>query len=620
MSPAILFVTICVPALLACAAVVRHRRDRHRPAPSPDFDAIACASTKDGIVVQTLDGIIIWANPAYLALVGLPRDRVIGRNPLSFCLPLADRKTPEEIAAFRYDPADPQWRTLCVVRNRRSDGTLFWNQLNVSFHHGCADGPLAVLVCRDVSDQVDATDTLRETTRALARLAERDGLTGVANRNRFNTVIAEALAGDPARRDGLGVLQIDLDRFKTINDHHGHAAGDAALRHVAAIMARNLRQTDLLARLGGDEFVAVCTGITQESEMLRIGRTLCDAVRTPFHHDGQEIAVSVSIGAAIADHRDTDCDSLLRKSDFALYEVKRTGRGAVAIYDSGLHAEVQRRTRLNTQLRDAIEAGRLSFYFQPTIDLATGEVRWFEALARWQHPTHGLMHPSVFLPMAREMNLLAPIDLAAMEAAATLHKRLDYNGFTGIRVGINGSPSLLTDRDHVDQVLRRIARVGVLPRDVVVELAEREVFSDPDRVADHLVAVGRLVDHGFNVLIDGFGAGYAGLLHVDRLAVAGFKVEKALVRHMETAPACERITAMLLQFGREKGITCVASGIETAAQAEMVRRLGGTLGQGNHFARAMPAEDVIDWLRRRRAPPRLASADERPIAPRAAHR
>ena len=601
----VLFASLC---LIATAGLLLHRRRTRRVSFAPPFDAIACASTSDGIVVQTLDGIILWANPAYLQLFRLPRDRVLGRNPLSFCEPRDTAPTREEIASFRYRPDDPKWQKLFVVRNRRSDDSLFWNQISVNFDSTADGSTFAVLVCRDVTEQVERENALRETTRSLAHIAQHDSLTGVANRNRFNAFISDVLAGSADAGPRLGLLQIDMDKFKAINDRFGHAAGDAALRHVATTIGRHLRQTDLLARMGGDEFVAVCPDVAHDSELLGIGEDLCEAVKTPFSFDGKEISVSVSIGAALADPRDTTSDRLLQKSDFALYEVKRTGRGRVAIYDSKLHAEAQRRDRLALQLRDAIESDRLCFYFQPTIDLSTHAVRGFEALARWRHPVHGLLHPSAFLPVARELNLLARIDLAAARAAADLQKRLAYNGFADVRVGINGSPHLLHDPAQVGLVQAEFTRVGVQSRHVVIELKERDVFGDPDRIEINTTAISRLVDFGFSVLIDGFGAGYAGLLYIDKLAVAGFKIEKALVRHLDTAPACERITNMLLQFAREKDIYCVACGIETGAQADLVRSHGGLIGQGNHFARAIPSEDVVTWLRNRAHQPRLLPA------------
>ena len=586
--------------------VTRSRRDA-MPVLA-DFDAIACASTKDGIVVQTLDGTIIWVNPAYLHLFGLKRDHVVGRNPLSFCLPDEHTEQPDHIDRFPYDTSDEIWRKLFVVHNRRSDGSLFWNQISVSFHTTEDGTQLAVLVCRDVTEQVDQEHALRESTQSLAYMAQHDSLTGVANRNRFNAFIEDALSGRSPGPPGLGLLQIDMDKFKTINDRFGHAAGDAALRHVADHVTRHLRQTDLLARLGGDEFVAICPGVTQEAELLRIATSLCTAVQAPLHFEGKDIAVSISVGAALAKAGDTTSDRLLQKSDFALYEVKRTGRGRAAIYDADLHAEAQRRDNFAMQLRDAILGDRLSFYFQPTVDLLNGEIRGFEALVRWQHPILGLIHPADFLPVVNALDLLARIDHAAARAAARLHLRLAENGFGHIRVGINASRHLLQDPAHIAALPTAFSRMGCHPRSVVLEFAEREVFGDADLIEDNMHAISRLVDAGFSILIDGFGAGYAGLLHIDSLEVAGFKIEKALIRHLDTTPACERITNMLIQFAHEKGIYCVACGIETAAQANMVRALGGAVGQGNHFARAIPSEDVVDWLRQRKPTPRLASA------------
>ena len=599
--PAALFIAIGASCALAVNAACRRVRRWLRPARVPDFGAIASASSNDGIVVQSLDGTIIWANPAYTRLFGLPLDRIVGRKPQSFCLPPDSRMSPAAIAAFRYDPADPTWRKLTLVQNRRADGTLFWNQIQTSFRDMGDDRILAVLVCRDVTEDVEQAQTLRRTTAELAYIADHDSLTGVANRKKFREFIDAALTAAGADGPRLGLLQIDMDKFKAINDTLGHAAGDAALRHVSGIISRNLRKTDLLARIGGDEFVAVCAGISDESELLRIGRALCEAVKEPLYCDGHRVSVTISVGAVIVDPRDRDVDHLLQRSDFALYDVKRRGRNNVTIYNSELHGEAQLRNRLAEQLHHAVQTDALTFYFQPTIDLRSGEVRGFEALARWQHAAHGLMHPSLFIPLAREMKLLRQIDMAALNAIGRLHKQLSAAGFHHIRVGINGSHNILKDPDHLARLPAAIGAHSVLPRSVVIELAERDVFGQPDRIACNVAAISKLVDTGFSVLIDGFGSGYAGILHIEHLDVAGFKIEKALIRHLDSAPACERITAMLMQFSREKNIYCVASGIETAAQARLVTSLGGTVGQGNHFARAMPPSDVIDWLLRRQA-------------------
>lgn len=600
MSAAIIFTFGAMTAWVSLVLALALRRNRRGPA-EPDFNWIASVSTDDGIVVQRLDGTIIWANPAYLRIVGLPLGRIVGRNPLSFCMQPTETLSQSDIAAFRYDPDDPNWRKLMLRRNRRSDGALFWNQMSHSFHHQPDGETFVVLVCRDVSEQVEREDALRETTAKLAYVADHDALTGVANRNRFASFIQTSLADAALQGRNLGLLQIDLDKFKSINDHHGHAAGDAALQHVAEKMSRNLRRTDLLARLGGDEFVAVCPGVEDDTELLRIGHALCDAVRAPLQFEGKELNLSISVGAVVAGTHDTDAENLLQKSDFALYEVKRNGRGHVAVYNSGLHAEMQRKDRLSAQLREAIEADNLTFYFQPTIDLITGGVRGFEALARWQHPIHGLVHPSVFLPFAREMNLMRLVDHCALSAAARFRTMLTARGYSDIRVGINASENILDDEHHAASLRTSIGRFGVSPHELVLEMPEREMLRDPDQLETNITAISRLSEAGFNIVIDGFGAGYAGLLHLDRLALAGFKIDKSLIRHLDCTPACSRIAAMLIQFGQEKNLFSVSCGIETARQLELVRAMGGKIVQGNYFARPMPQEDTMAWLCNREA-------------------
>lgn len=600
-----LYLTLCLVALAAWAVVAWLRQWRgvlslreqlvsaHNCA---YFARLAADSAYDGLVVQSLDGTILWANPAYCAMTGRTLDFIIGRNPLTFVMPPDQTPDARAISGFRYDTADPEYSTPHLRRNCRADGTLYWAEISVSFQPSPQGDMLAILVCRDATTQVEREKQLQRSTADLANLASRDGLTGIANRATLMRRATEAMAAARASGGTVGMLHLDLDKFKEINDTHGHSAGDAILVHVAQILRESVRRGDLVARIGGDEFVVLCLDVQSLDDLRQVAEELRRALAVPLRWRGRTLPCRASIGAAISDDGTTTPEDVLQRADFALYEVKRSGRGRAASYDEGLHKRHNERVRLSAELTEAVQSRGLDFHFQPMIDGKTGRVRCVETLVRWAHPRLGALPPSDFLPLAQDLGLMAEVDMAAMDAALDLKMQFNRLGHEEIHVAINASAALLSHPDFVPRLTYGVLARMIEPAQVEIEVLETIVFDDVTADSPHARIISDLSQAGYVTMLDDFGVGHAGLAHLAQLAISGVKIDRTLIRNMPADPTSTKIVATMIDLCADLDIAIVAEGIETAEQARALVRLGCDTLQGFWVGRPMPVDDLFGWI------------------------
>jgi diguanylate cyclase (GGDEF)-like protein/PAS domain S-box-containing protein len=572
------------------------RRDMARQAREADYFRMAAEHANDGIVIQDMDGTVVWPNPAYCRIMGLPRTDILGRNPLAFALPARNRPDPASIRAFRYQPRDPDLHRLQLFRNVRGDGTEFWNQINVSFRRDAAGRENAILVCRDVTEQIEREERLRLATRELQVRATHDTMTGLANRTEMMRVASEALHS--ARRSGtrLGMLHVDLDKFKEINDTHGHAAGDSMLVHVSRLLRDSVREGDLVARVGGDEFVVVCPGLRSLDDLRGIAAALLHNARRPLLWNDRQIPAGVSVGAALSRPDTGNADMLLQQADFALYEAKRRGRGRVAVYDETLHDRQMRDQRRALELREAVEFGDLECHFQPKLDLVSGRIAGFETLMRWRHPTEGLMTPGSFLDLVGDLGLLGEADLGSMSMALDLKTRLEAAGHTGLNIAFNASTELLTHPDFVPRLVHGVEGRRIARADITIEVLETTMLGALTADSAQGRVIGDLATAGFNVVLDDFGTGHAGLAHLAWMPVTGVKIDRALVAGLLTDTTSAKITRAIIDLCHDLGLGVVAEGVETAEAAACLQAMGCRLIQGYWLSRPLGAPDVLPWL------------------------
>lgn len=560
------------------------------------FSRIAVTHADDGLLVMDMRGIVQWVNPAYCKLMGRDTSEMIGHHPQSFAFPESERPDQATLNAFAFDFTALTQSGLETFRNQRKDGTIFWNQINTSFHTTASGTQFAVSVCRDVTQSIEREERLELTSRELAHSASHDSLTGAGNRALMMRFLEDTLARAQTRRTKVGVFHIDLDKFKQTNDTFGHAAGDAVLVAVAQRLKRAIRETDLVARVGGDEFVVATDGLNAGSDIRAIGTTLLRAVSGPVSWQNNTLDCQISIGAAISGDTARCAETLLLQSDFALYAAKRNGRGKVATYDYELHQHHMLETTLSNDLRNAILGNGIGFHFQPIIAAADGKVWGVETLARWHHPSDGPIASDRLFAMTQGLKLLPLLDLQAANAAIALKERMNAAGFKTPIVSFNAAAETLSS-DHFIANLTEVLKTRTLSRkDLVLEVRETAEFGFRTKGAVIEKAVTDLNEIGVSAMIDDFGHGHAGLMHLSKLPIRGVKLDQHLAQQAFTDPVIEKLCRTTIQLCRELGLRVTAKGVETAQQAQHLTELGSHSLQGHWIAPAMSADDLIEWL------------------------
>ena len=421
--------------------------------------------------------------------------------------------------------------------------------------------------------------------------AHHDALTGLPNRIELLEHARAALATADRHHSSVAVLLIDLDRFKEINDALGHASGDQLLSRIGPMMATLVRGEDILARLGGDEFAAVLAG-ADAATAARVSERILELLNETIEIDGVSLQVDGSIGIAVSQPGDT-MDGLLRQADIAMYAAKRT-RSGFAIYDPEQETSTVERLNLLGELRNAITNGEIVLHYQPKVGLPGGTFIGVEALARWQHPTRGLLAPIEFIPAAESTGLIVPLTLSVIEQAVSQLATWRAGG-RDFTVAVNLSPRCLAEPRLTDQILYLLARHRVPARSLELEITENTLAHDPDRA---LATLTELDNAGIQISIDDFGTGYSSMSYLRRLPVSELKVDRTFIAGMLEQPEDKTLVRSVVELGHNLGMTVVAEGVEDEATLTALAELGCDVAQGYHLGRPMPPDAFEEWLRR----------------------
>jgi diguanylate cyclase (GGDEF)-like protein len=439
----------------------------------------------------------------------------------------------------------------------------------------------------------------RSRTRSeLVHQALHDVLTGLPNRALFVDRLQQALARS-ARNDGLvAVIFLDLDRFKTINDSLGHEAGDRVLVEVAARLQGVVRPSDTLARFGGDEYTVLCEP-TSAYQGMAIADRLAVALSRPIESGGHEMFLTASVGIAFGRHGDQPAD-LIRDADVAMYKAKERGTGEVETFDVEMRTSALQRLELEHDLHRAMERDELALYWQPIVELGTGDIVAAEALLRWQRPERGVVLPDEFIPAATETGLIVPIGQWVVETACHQLKRWRQAGLTepGFVGSVNVSAREIETGQLAESVRSALDRYGVAPSELCLEVTERYLMKETGAALD---VVNALHDLGGQLALDDFGTGHSSLLVLKRLPIQTVKVDRAFVRGLDDDDQDAAIVEAVASLAHALGLRAVAEGIETETQRRKCQELGCDLGQGFLFARPQPAAEMTALLRHARA-------------------
>lgn len=584
----------CIAATFAIQNILRSRRDRRLN--SRIFELVA-EHSNDGLVVQRMDATILWCNDGYCRMTGRTKEFWIGRKPQKWVIPPEDCPSNEEIEAFRYDFSEEWWNSLILRRNMRADGTYFWNQHSVAPVDG-GNETLVVLVCRDVTEQVAREEALETAKLNLEDSVNYDALTGLANRRMLGAFLRDALADAAATERQVGLIHVDLDKFKEANDTHGHAAGDAILVAVAEILRAAIRDTDLAARVGGDEFILVLPKLTSPEDLTDLALHILSEVEAPLDWEGIRLSYGASLGLAMSDPGQLSGEALIQRADFALYEVKAQGRGTYQLYDGALRKRHQSEKGMSVDLNQTIENNGLDFHFQPILDAVTRQIVGVETLVRWQHPTAGLLRPQEFIGMAEDIGLLQDLDFTAVDATLGAYQHLRNRGFGDVYVSMNASVQTLGNAAFATHLLWAADRVSVPHEKIVVEILENALIGRTGVDGDLAAGIEALNQEGIATQLDDFGIGYAGLSHLARMRVRGIKIDPSLVRTILTERTSDLIVRAVLNLSSELDLSVVAEGVEDAAVAQRLIDYGCHRIQGYALAAPMPLDDLLHWMDR----------------------
>ncbi len=435
----------------------------------------------------------------------------------------------------------------------------------------------------------DLRANLRQRQALEAELQQRafhDPLTGLANRTLFANRLERALA---QRDEPVAVLFLDLDDFKTINDTHGHQAGDELLVAVARTLGASVRPEDTVARLGGDEFAVLVERNATEGVARQLADRLIGGLKRPVRVAGRDRSVGASIGISLGRSGRASAEQLMSEADIAMYVAKGDGKGGSSVFDPRTHASVVRSIGLRDDLDRAIRERQFEMHYQPIVDLETGDLAGVEALARWRHPTRGLLGPADFIAVAEATGTIITLgqwifDESCRQAAAWSDGPLADRRF----MSINLSTIQITYPGFVEFVTDAIARAGVDPSRLLVEVTE-SANPDPAAVIDALLRIHAL---GIRLAVDDFGTGFASMEQLARLPFAVIKMDRSLVAAVDTDPRAESVVTGVTDLARRLGALTVAEGVERAAQLPPLRAMGCQMAQGFHFAPALPAHEL----------------------------
>jgi diguanylate cyclase (GGDEF)-like protein/PAS domain S-box-containing protein len=519
------------------------------------------------------EAIFLEANPAIEKIHGVPLDQLIG-DSFKNHVPVDDG-TIKQFIANGYELKNYQ-------AQYPGDGSgPVWISSNIK--GVVVDGHLTRVfsVHRDITETVQVNEKLNYQ-------ANYDELTGLPNRQHLLAKLKQSLTGIENSGRGLGLLLMDLDGFKEINDALGHDMGDQLLRQLGRRMIATLdKETEFIARLGGDEFAVIVENTSKLDAVKAVADKIHGEIRKPFEHRGYRLEVGVSMGIAVAPEHGKDCSSLLRCADVAMYSAKKNGQ-LVEVYDISVDQHSPRRLLLLTQLGEAITNDELVLYYQPKIELASGACVGYEALIRWQHPVFGLIMPVEFIPLAEVSDLIRPLSLWVIEAALKQIKVWQQQGQKK-NVSINISVRNLLDSELCEQVQKLCKQYAVLPGQLEFEITESALISDPDRVRETLLAFSLL---GIHLSIDDYGTGYSSLAYIKQLPVDTLKIDRTFVQHMLEHQEDSIIVKSTINLAHNLGLQVVAEGIEEQAVASALQAMQCDYAQGYFFGKPVPAEQL----------------------------
>jgi diguanylate cyclase (GGDEF)-like protein/PAS domain S-box-containing protein len=576
-----------VGAFVLIADITKHRQAELALRESEERLTKFMQATAEGIVFHR-DGVIDDANPALCELIGYTLEEVRGQAPTRFVAPEQVARVAAIIASGR----DTAYESVILDKQGRRIAVEFIIRMIVRNGE-----PMRMAIVRDIRDRQAALARIHH-------LAHHDPLTGLPNRNFFMEQLEHSMLAARAQHSRLGLLFIDLDHFKRVNDSLGHMVGDTMLRTLAARITGALRGTDVVARFGGDEFMVLVPGLPaadeQRDDVRQVAQKLIAVIESPVHAEGRPLTVTPSIGIALYPGDGETPIELIEHADSAMYRAKARGGANFEFFDPAMATSAYAALVIEGELGHALERGEFELFFQPQVRASDGGLVGAEALIRWNHPVRGLLLPDEFIPVAEPRRLMLPIGQWVLQEAARCAARWHAMGLNVAPVAVNLSTVQFHSIGFIDAVAQLLPRdgIGAGLGLIELELTERMLMDDLPEVKKRLM---RLKALGLRISVDDFGTGYSSLGHLKELPIDKVKIDRSFIQDLPDNQDSAAIARAIVQMGHSLGITVIAEGVESEAQGRFLGELGCDELQGLWVGAPMPKQQFEAWVVARRA-------------------
>jgi diguanylate cyclase (GGDEF)-like protein len=478
-------------------------------------------------------------------------------------------------------------------------GFAAWSTLRNSGIRGKAKEDLLQKVeeiSRSNKELVRLAHEARAMTRQMTHSAEHDALTDLPNRLLLNDRIGQAVALAQRREKQVGVLYLDLDSFKHMNDSLGHPIGDKLLQSLARRLLGCVRTTDTVSRLGGDEFVILLSEIERPEDAAIISRKLLQAVSKAFPIDKHDLHITASIGVSTYPDDGFDAETLIKNADTAMFQAKENGREGYQFFRPAMNVRAVERQLIEEHLRRALERQEFALHYQPKIILKTGAISGVEALLRWTHPTRGYVPPGQFIPVAEDCGLILPIGAWVLKEACAQARAWADAGLPALTMAVNVSPVQFKSNGFLNNLAAILIETGLDPRSLELEVTEGALMKNPELAADTLSTLRGM---GVQVAIDDFGTGYSSLSYLRRFPLDALKIDQSFIRQITTIPDETVIVSAIISMGQSLNLRIIAEGVETEDQLDFLKAHKCDEAQGFYFSRPVPPQQIASFLESR---------------------